>query len=135
MSHSMSLQEAREIICQPEPEPEDNVDLCCSHCAGMWNSKQRGYDRERHFTHRKYIGNEYCTWDDKEVFLCPNGCTDYFGQPIHLEYVYNTGTLTPADQWKIADLYVRWSNAQRKADALEKELGNYGMKVGDSTFL
>ena len=129
----MNISKAYQLAGEPEPPPEEHVDLTCTSCAGMWCSSARG---KHHITdsedtvYKHYIGNENCEMnmgrDDqiRTVYHCPNGCGKYGLTTIR--HMDDPEDLTPHREWQLANLLVRQDKLQDQLTEVEEELRGFG---------
>lgn len=128
----MRIDEAYMLAGEPEPAPEDHVNLSCSHCAGMWSDKAKSIHKlgdSIETVYTNYIGNVHCHLDvdgDKVVewFTCPNGCATYGRSTIR--YMTEADDLTPHREWELASLIVKHDKLSDQLKDVENELKNFG---------
>ncbi len=129
----MSIQDAYNLASQPEPTPEEYVDIFCPNCdtfactdvSDIHNLGDKYYTTYEHF-----VGIENCKFDDTkeygEYYICPNGCTDDEGKPVRMSRFDNTHRVTPWQRWKAAKLVVEIVRLQEKLDECLEEYKGYG---------
>lgn len=126
----MDSREAYYLASQPEPTPEDSVDIECKACVEQWSSRASCIHSLGDTTstkYKKFIGVDNCFLgkDLKEFYTCPNGCTDHNNEPVVLHYIHEVDNLTPHDEWKLATLLVKQDKLRTELQEVEDELRNF----------
>lgn len=125
----MNSSEAYRVASEPQPTPEETVDLCCPNCAGFWASRSScvhtlGDKDETVYKH--FLGRDNVDIDPKTskfVYLCPNGCTDSYTEcRTKLNDVHSVGIMTPLQRWEYANALVEHDRLSNRLDELEKEI-------------
>lgn len=122
---------------EPEPTPEDNVNLFCPDCESAYHSNVMSIepiDGTIRVKYTKFIGHANCELytsnegDVMERFTCPNGCNDH-GVPTKMQRFDSNGRLTPWDVWKAGQMATRIYKLTSELEDLEKEYKNNGYEA------
>ncbi|BAV81161.1 hypothetical protein [Vibrio phage VCPH] len=125
----MNYRDAQWILSEGEPKPEDLVDIECPNCAGQWCSSSRGIyqlgDNEETI-YRNFIGVDHISWgEDRPIYRCPNGCTDYAGEVVELHDIIEAGNHTPMTRYEHAKALVKLYELEQELENVRHTLKQY----------